>query len=368
VYDIPLAFLRFVPLESNPSLQAFSYSEAVSNNFVRGAVFFYAGNGNYDFLTDIGAPLRPWVGYWIFVNQPVTLIFSAPGQLNTAILPAPITNQNTDPFPATRKRGEGDMASGHALVRRPTMNNWKLQFVARSRSGERRDTATLIGVGAGAKDGDDVRDLLKPPAFKDYVYVAVSRGAGRTGRLMQDLKAGDGAKKTWDLEVESDHDGPVTVAWPNVASLPRTLRLRVTDMGTGRTYDLRSMSSLRLHLARNTVHRLRVTADRRLSKPLALSNVTATQVGGRGTSAAMKIEYNVTTDARVVGQVRNLVGEVVSMIAPSRAVGAGKQAMHWNRRSREGNALPAGPYMLELTARTDDGEQVTVTRPMTLLR
>jgi hypothetical protein len=42
------------------------------------------------------------------------------------------------------------------------MNNWKLQFVTRSRSGERRDTATLIGVGAGAKDGDDVRDLLKP--------------------------------------------------------------------------------------------------------------------------------------------------------------------------------------------------------------
>jgi hypothetical protein len=93
VYDIPLAFLRFVPLESNPTLQAFSYTEAVSNNFVRGAVFFYAGNGNYDFLTDIGAPLRPWVGYWIFVNQPVTLIFSAPGQLNTAILPAPITNR-----------------------------------------------------------------------------------------------------------------------------------------------------------------------------------------------------------------------------------------------------------------------------------
>jgi hypothetical protein len=67
---------------------------------------------------------------------------------------------------------------------------------------------------------------------------------------MQDLKAGDGAKKTWDLEVESDHDGPVTVAWPSVAALPRTLRLRVTDAATGRTYDPRSTSSLTLNLAK----------------------------------------------------------------------------------------------------------------------
>jgi hypothetical protein len=62
IYDIPLAFLRFVPLDSNPSLRSFSYNEAVNSAFLRGAVFFYnAANADnpYDFLASASDPTAP---------------------------------------------------------------------------------------------------------------------------------------------------------------------------------------------------------------------------------------------------------------------------------------------------------------------
>ncbi len=113
VYEIPLAYLRIVPLENNPSLRSFTFSEAVTAGFVRGALFYYngqAGGGRYEFLQNLSDPLRPWVGYWLFVNSRVTLVYATPTSINSAVLGAtPVSPPATSPItpppaPSSRTR------------------------------------------------------------------------------------------------------------------------------------------------------------------------------------------------------------------------------------------------------------------------
>ena len=367
IYDIPLAFLRFVPLDNNPSLRSFSYNEAVNSAFLRGAVFFYTGmdaNNPYDFLASASDPLRPWVGYWIFANSPLTILFSPPAQLSSAVVPAP----GTDPFPGTRAQRGGVIAGGRALAKQPTLGNWKLQIVARNRAG-RRDNSTLIGVAPGASDGDDVRDLPKPPPFRNYVYVGIERqeATGSRSRWAQDLKAPGGGEKSWDLAVDSDIEGPVTLSWPNTANLPRLLRLQVRDTVTGRTYDLRRSSSLTVNLTKSTPRRFRVVASQAPSRALGITNLRVVP-SGRAAGAGYRFDFDLTNQASVNVRILTLGNAVKQTLATGRAVAAGANSFRWNGRGQAGEALPVGPYQVEVTARNDNGELVVKRATVLMLR
>lgn len=368
IYDIPLAFLRFVPLDNNPSLRSFSYNEAVNSAFLRGAVFFYTGtnaDNPYDFLASASDPLRPWVGYWIYANSPLTILFSPPAQLSSAVVPSSV---GTDPFPGTRAQRGGVIASGRALTKQPTLSNWKLQIMARNRAG-RQDSSTLLGVAPGANDGDDVRDLPKPPPFRNYVYVGIERqeAAGGRSRWAQDLKAPGGTEKSWDLAVDSDAEGPVTLSWPNTASLPRLLRLQLRDTATGRTYDLRRSSSLTVNLTKNTPRRFRVVASQAPSRALGISNLRAVP-SGRAAGSGYRFDFDLTSQASVNVRILTLGNAVKQTLATGRAVSAGANSFRWNGRGQSGEALPVGPYQVEVTARNDSGELVVKRATVLMLR
>ncbi len=367
IYDIPLAFLRFVPLESNPSLRSFSYSEAVNSAFLRGAVFFYTGANSdnpYDFLASANDPLRPWVGYWIYANSPLTILFSPPAQLSSAVVPV----STGEPFPGTRAQRGGVIASGRALAKQATLGNWKLQIVARNRAG-RQDNSTLIGVAPGANDGDDVRDLPKPPPFRNYVYVGIERqeAAGSRSRWAQDLKAPGGTEKSWDMAVDSDTEGPVTLSWPNTASLPRLLRLQLRDTATGRTYDLRRSSSLTVNLTKNTPRRFRVVASQAPSRALGITNLRAVP-SGRAAGSGYRFDFDLTSQASINVRILTLGNAVKQTLAAGRAVSSGANSFRWNGRGQSGEALPVGPYQVEVTARNDNGEVVVKRATVLMLR
>ncbi len=355
VYEIPLGFLRFARPEN--VTQSFGFAEAVTAGLVRSGFFFYRGGGNYDFLQSSFDPLTPWVGYWVFANTPVVLIFTTPPQLNSAILPS----STTGGFEPTRKAGA--LASRSAFVKNPTMDEWKVQLVARNQQGS-EDGATLMGVSRQAKDGDDVRDLPKPPAFRDYVYIGIERDDVKT-RYAQDLKA-PGSSKSWNLELISDQAGPVTVTWPNTAVLPRRLRLKLTDLETGKSYDLRRSSAISVNVAKETPHRFRLTADNAPSSPLAISSMRT--VTTKGSGGGYSIDFELTRSAAVTGRVLTLNGKVVRTLAVGRAATAGRNTLRWDSRSQEGGALPAGPYAVEITARDDDGGVATRRATVLMLR
>jgi hypothetical protein len=166
------------------------------------------------------------------------------------------------------------------------------------------------------------------------------------------------------VEVVADREGPVTIAWPNAATLPKRLRLKLTDLDTGGVRNMRAASSLTVNVAKDKPHRFRITAETALSRPLDIVNLRTVPTRGGGYTIA----FNLTGDAAVTGRVLTLGGKVAASLGTSRAASTGENKLHWDGRAQDGANLPAGPYVVEITARSDDGQVIPRKMPMVLIR
>ena len=352
VYDIPLKSLRFVPTENNPDVTSQTFTQAVSSGVIRGSIFFRSASSNsYDFVEDPTSPLKPWEGYWLFVNQRVALIYTPPTQRQSAVLPAP----GTDPEPSTR----GVIGSGKAFVAHPTANNWRLHLVAQQGSAK-TDKATVIGVTSDTTLKASQLSLPKPPPFiSDYVYVGVVKKEGGDGRYAKDIRTENGTN-SWEVEVTADKAGPVTLTWPNIATLPRRVALTVKDKDSGRVYTMRSTSSLTVNARGNKPTRLVITAKMQSSQPLTIANLRSISNGSRGGGRAFI--FNLSREASLTGIVKTVAGRAVATLAAGRAANAGENRLQWNGKAQNGSALPPGPYIIDLVAQGEDGEIAPASR------
>ncbi|GAB4461709.1 MAG: hypothetical protein OHK0029_27440 [Armatimonadaceae bacterium] len=351
VYEIPLSNLRFVPVgAADPLNNQQRYSVAVGSGLIRPGVFYYdPQTRSYDFLQSEAETIKPWEAYWIFLNNDVTLVYQVPLQKQSGILPTP-TNPG-DPEPATRKRGA--LATGKALVQNPTPENWRLQLVA-TRGDGKSDRATIIGVADSLPDTE--RIMMKPPTpVEDYVHVGIVRNNGAS-RFAQDIQAGRGAK-TWEMELQADKDGPVTLTWPNASTLPRRVQLTLKDVAANRSISLRNSSALTINLKKGVPTRILVTARIAASQPITISGLRA-GAGSRSTGTRSFV-FNLNREASVSAVVKTLTGKVVANIAASRSATAGENRLTWTGRATDGSPLPPGPYSIEVIARGEEGETAT---------
>ncbi len=361
VYDIPLNYLSFVGTDNPSSITPQTFRDAVNAGLVRGGVFFYnTTTKSYDFFENISDPIRPFQGYWMFLNSRSILRYAQPTQRLSVVLPDP--NTGTEP-PTKARKNVGAIASGRAFVANPTMENWKVQLIAQNRGGA-TDKATLFGVSAQAKDGDDSRDLPKPPPpVEGYVYVGITKSGDKDAapsRYAQDLKT-PGGTKTWDFDVQADEDGPVTLSWPNLAKMPRRLRLQIKDKQTNKVTTLRGQSSVTVNVRKGVPSRFQFIAG---PQPTTLLDITGLRAakGGRGVGG-YAFEFNVTRAATITGRVLTQNGKEVARFATGRAAEPGTlQRIAWNGRAQDGSALPTGPYLVEIQARGDEDEKVTRTQ------
>ena len=98
---------------------------------------------------------------------------------------------------------------------------------------------------------------------------------------------------------------------------------------------------------------------------LAITNLRKT--GGRAASG-VSISYDLSAPAAVTARVLTLSGKVTATIAKGRASDSGENTLRWDGRGREGDSLPAGPYVVEINARGDGGEVATQRVPVLILR
>jgi hypothetical protein len=337
VYEIPLNYLRLAPVgqDVNPALDTVTFADALNGGLIRGGIFYYSPTErSYRFFEDLSATIKPWQAYWIYANASLVLRYSTPTQRQSLILPSNGTE------PATRK-----------IV---TTENWRLPLLARRQDGA-QDLTTTIGMIAASAKKESRDDILKPPAIQDYVTVGLVKN-GQTSRFARLLQSGSG-KKTWDLTVESDGDGTTTLTWPEISQLPKRVRLQLTDLQSGRTIDMRSISSTQVAVRKNGVSRLRIVAQTGSSQPLVITNMRT--VPTRGTGGGYTFAYSITRSATVSARITTLTGSVVRVLSTSRAADSGENRIHWDGRSAQGAALPIGSYRLEMTAVSDDGDAIT---------
>jgi len=176
----------------------------------------------------------------------------------------------------------------------------------------------------------------------------------------------------WTMNLASNVDGqPVTITWPNMATVPGKYDVMLTDEDAHTTISMRNQANYLVPASRASTTLTRhftVSVTRATRSLLALSGVTArVNTNARGPVSA-EIGYTVTSNATVQVAVTTRSGRTLRTLdqGSTRAAGVG-QAL-WDLRDASGNAVPADTYNVEVTATDNSGRKVRQVVPFTLPR
>lgn len=294
--------------------------------------------------------LEPFNGYWVRVFRDCTLILGPRGTITRSV-----------------KAGEKSGTNGIALA---PSNGWRGRLIA-TVAGD-RDGQNYFGMVRGAAEDKDNYDIPKPPSGAGHSYVRfVQQGTGssRGQSLAFDMRPlGRAGKTEWIAAVSTDRsNSDVTLTWDGLGNAPRRSVFTLTDTQTGRTVSMRNRSSFTFRSGEAGASRqFKITLTEESSAgPLQITNVS---VVNSGRSVGYSVRFNTTRSANVTGVVKTVTGKVVgNLTGTTRAVGGASTTMHWTGRSQAGNMLPAGPYLLEITAQDDEGKSVVIARPIQTL-
>lgn len=335
--DLEQILVKF--LENDP----IPWSEAVTGNLVAAQPFAYdPATRAYTAASTLDG--GAWQGYWLRVFAPagVTLLLPGPDAPSRAArVTRSVAPRRTQPFWSVRLRAARDGQSA----------------------------AVALGAAPGATAQVDARwDTELPPdpgtgATLSLGFAGGASGGRRVGDFRGDAEARRGV---WKLHAYAATAGPVTLTWDGLGSLPRGTRLMLADDATGETIPLGSRSGTTLRLAAGERRSLTLRMEPERSTPLAFARVRTAPVS-RAVGGA-RIEYALTGDAEVGVEVATLSGRVLRRLETGRATAGQSRSVVWDGRGGDGAPLPAGTYLLTLTARGDDGATARQIRPIQSVR
>ncbi len=317
--------------------------EAVEAGVTEGVLFEFVNTGTdmyYQFSQNpLAAIMEPFKGYWVHVTKDTELVIYSPGVGGASV-------------------AQKDVWSA------PAGQGWRLQLVA---EGAGYDPTTYIGVQEGCSDGYDAgRDIPKPPPVAGalQVYLPKDNWGEHSGAYAQDIR-GRAAGQVWEIEVVCRKpNAEVRISWPRLnEQVPKDVRLVIEDVEGGREVYMRTSPCLTFNSGPGGVRHLRVRVLEEGERVLQVRALAAKQVG-----RAVTVSFALTSAADVVVEVRNISGRLVRRIAVGQVDGAKAQTVMWNLTSDSGAPVPAGRYLICVTARTDDGQVVQGIRAVQVRR
>ncbi len=234
--------------------------------------------------------------------------------------------------------------------------DWKLKLVARC--GQVADEDNYLGVSPQAKQ---LNGILSPPAAPGAVdlYFVNEGVEGRAAASFVE----PGRQARWQVKVAcAGLDGrEVQVLWPDLSGLPRDVRPVLVDLATGQRVYMRTTSGYRFRVGQGEVERpLEIIAAR------ASRHVQVRALAARPTATGVDVCFTLSAPAAVTVEVLNMAGRHVQQVVAGREMGAGPCRVHWNGTAASGVPVPAGRYLVQVTARTADGEQITRVAPVVI--
>jgi hypothetical protein len=308
-----------------------SNATAVGKQIIANALWSYAF-GTYNATRR----MKIWEGYWVYAYKDTTLIIP----------------------PTARARSASSRS-----VALPSSSGWTLTLQVQS--GELIDQA-YIGISRSASPGyDAAHDLLKPPPVgSDYVYISLPRlnWGAHSGYYGVDVQA-PSRSATWEFTVETTQPGrEITLRWPNIHQLPRSVNPVLVDLQTGARRYLRTSGSYTFRSPQSGVSRFRIE----MASSAGLLRIANVQVsGGRGNQRT--ITFTLTGEANV--EVNVLAGgKRVRQLLTGAGRSAGVQQVSWDGRDQQGIALPPGSYTVEIRAVSEDGQVARAVTTILLTR
>lgn len=339
-YPVPIGLIRFIDVTQG---LAMTYAEAVQRGLLRSVLFWYdttppAGYKLISLYSDPSAPMMPGRGYWIYVDsRNLEMIFP-----NVVVPGATIT------FPSRL---------GVAPVR------WQVQFSAQSEG--KQDLTAIIGAASRAADGIDLYDMPKPPApVEESVQTLLVAPDGQSA-LAQDIRADSTRRQVWEMVVSAPKpDSTVVLRWNGMQSVPSSLRLKLVDNEAKVTRDLRAMSSYTFKVGASGSRRLQIVAEPRGAAGLRVTSLRVTRTRG----GAVAISYALSDSASAKVRILSATGKVVQTLQAGEAASRGVTNLTWNGRDGAGIAVPAGSYLVEVTATSEDGQTARAVQPVVITR
>ncbi len=322
-------------------------NEAIAAGVTPGIIFEFKNDGTrgyYDFPADpLAATMQPFKGYWVYAAQETQVTIYSPG----------ISGASARPVAATAKPWLAD-------------GTWRLRMV--TQAGANSDPTLFIGEGPGCTAGyDPGRDLPKPPPVVSTLqsYLPKANWGDNNGAYAQDLHA-PGAVQSWDFEVLcTEPNTQVSVTWPDLnAVVPKNLRLVLEDPSTGRTVYMRTAAAYTFDSGSGGVRALRVRAVDDAGQVLALSGVRAQSASQR----SAVVTFSVTRACQADVEIRNISGVRVRKLSTVSAEPGTPVSLQWNGVSEAGAKVPAGQYLVCVTARSEDGQVVQGIRALQIGR
>jgi hypothetical protein len=308
-----------------------SNATAVGKQIIANALWGYAF-GSYNATRR----MKKWEGYWVYAYKDTTLIIP----------------------PTARAR-----SASNRSVASPAPSGWMLTLQVQS--GELMDQA-YIGVSRSASAGyDTAHDLLKPPPVgRDYVYISLPRlnWGAQNGYYGVDVQA-PSRSASWEFTVETTQPArEITLRWPNIHQLPRSVNPVLIDLQTGARRYLRTTGSYTFRSPQGGVSRFRIE----MASSAGLLRIANVQVsGGRGNQRT--ITFTLTGEAHV--EVNVLAGgKRVRQLLTGAGRSAGVQQVSWDGRDQQGITLPPGTYTVEIRAVSEDGQVARAATTILLTR
>lgn len=332
--------------QANPN-QSYTFAQLVQQGIISGSIAFWdTTTSNYRYIQNATDRVEPQKGYWIYVfsSQDVVLRYPAiyqPGVRSIAGTSKPWTQSD---------------------------KQWRLQLAARSNTSA--DDQNFVGLANNAANSKTLRVYEPPMApMKNTLSLAVEKNIdGVQTKLAQSLAEG-GGRQEFKVTVDTREKGPVTVTWPNLSTIPKNVRVRLVDVATGETRDLRKVSGYTFQADANLTREFKIQIEPGTASKAIIGNVTVVPLGRVGeANSSIKLSYTLGSDATTSVRILGANGREVMALSRGRADRAGQNDVVWNLRDQANRAVAPGTYRAEILAEGADGERVRRITPIIVTR
>jgi hypothetical protein len=247
-----------------------------------------------------------------------------------------------------------------------TDKQWRLQLSARTN--ESLDAQNFVGQAKNAAEATRQR-MMEPPITPVHeVQLAIKETVnGRPMRLAQSLTERTG-RKEWTLEATTTKAGTVHLTWPNISTVSKKVRFRLTDLATGATRDLRQVSGYTFEASGPSTREFKIEAVPGGISAVVIGNVSVDRANGRSISEPFTINYTLSNSATTTIRILSGSGKEVFAIARGRADNAGLNTATWALRDNANRLVAPGTYRVEILAETPTGERVRRVIPINVIR
>lgn len=346
-YPYAIQLGQLVGVSAAAPQQAYPWAQLVAQGFMSGSLVFWDNSPtvqDYVFIQGGDATIQPNRGYWVFVPTLQDLTISYP----SVFIPY---------LPGSNR------AAGATWVQ--SANQWRLRLSART--DKSLDAQNYVGIAKTAADVMSLRIYEPPRSPVHNVELSIEETInGSPTRLAQALGV-KAARKTWKVMVETTEGGTVTVTWPNLSTVPKDVRFRLTDRATGEVRDLRRTSGYTFTVEGPSSRELTIEATPG-GQPIhaVIGNVVVSR--NRAPLSPFVINYTLSSDASTTVRILSGGGREVFTITRGRADRIGTNSVQWAVRDNANRLVAPGTYLAEIIAETDNGERVRKVIPLNVIR